>query len=263
MASTQGNCRKTRCKVECPRFDSFVLNRGNLRQATFEKDADYEAFLRVLREGFNKYSVEVFCFTLMHNHWHLILRPCEDGQMGRWAVSYAGLPQRTHCHTMHTIIAEVAGTCTNLGSRVFRFRMTGISMWLVDTSNVTHFVLALSLPRRSGDLDRFGDGTNPVSPTRRSFRLGHCRACRNGTSESIHHCRHRNSKRSARVWIVDGRWATRSGPKKWLKDTDCGTLLDRQVDHASVQNRKSRRTDANQPPSRFLSRPVFFLDWIH
>ena len=149
---------------------------------------------------------------------------------------------------------------TSSVTRVFRFRMTGISMWLVDTSNVTHFVLALSLPRRTGDLDLFGDGTNPVSPTHRSFHLGHCRACRNGTSESIHHCRHWNSKRSARVWIVDGQWATRSGPKKWLKDTDCGILFDRQVDHASVLNRKSRRTDPNQPPSRFLSRASQFLD---
>jgi len=101
VASTQGNCRKTRCKVECPHFDSFVLNRGNLRQATFEKDADYEAFLRVLREGFNKYSVEVFCFTLMHNHWHLILRPCEDGQMGRflrWVTATHTLPHHAHYH---------------------------------------------------------------------------------------------------------------------------------------------------------------------
>ncbi len=30
----------------------------------FEKDADYEAFIHVLHEGLEKYSVELFSFTL-------------------------------------------------------------------------------------------------------------------------------------------------------------------------------------------------------
>ena len=60
-----------------------VLNRGNARQLIFHKDQDYEAFIRVLADGLEKYDVELFSFTLMPNHWHLILRPQADGQMGR------------------------------------------------------------------------------------------------------------------------------------------------------------------------------------
>ena len=46
-----------------------ALNRGNARQKSFHKTADYEAFLRVLGEGLGRYSVELFSFTLMPNHW--------------------------------------------------------------------------------------------------------------------------------------------------------------------------------------------------
>ena len=71
-----------------------ALNRGNGRQTIFHKDEDYEAFLRVLGEGLDRYPVELFSFTLMPNHWHLVLRPSEDGFMGRmlrWVTA-------THTH---------------------------------------------------------------------------------------------------------------------------------------------------------------------
>ncbi|QDV47426.1 hypothetical protein Enr13x_73350 [Stieleria neptunia] len=36
-----------------------VLNRGNGRQTLFHKDADYEAFERVLHEGLEKHPVDL------------------------------------------------------------------------------------------------------------------------------------------------------------------------------------------------------------
>jgi len=44
-----------------------ALNRGNQRQEIFHKPGDYEAFIRVLDEGLQKYPVELFCFTLIEN----------------------------------------------------------------------------------------------------------------------------------------------------------------------------------------------------
>jgi putative transposase len=76
-----------------------ALNRGNARQKIFHKDEDYEAFLRVLGEGLQLYPVELFSFTLMPNHWHLVLRPSDDGMMGRmlrWVT--ATQTQRYHAH---------------------------------------------------------------------------------------------------------------------------------------------------------------------
>jgi len=76
-----------------------ALNRGNARQTIFHKDEDYQAFLRVLAEGLERYPVELFAFTLMPNHWHMVLRPTEDGLMGRmlrWVT--ATHTQRYHAH---------------------------------------------------------------------------------------------------------------------------------------------------------------------
>lgn len=79
-----------------------AINRGNARQTIFHKDEDYDAFLRVLAEGLAKYAVEVFSFTLMPNHWHLVLRPNQDGEMGRllrWVTATHTLRHHAHYHT--------------------------------------------------------------------------------------------------------------------------------------------------------------------
>ena len=81
---------------------TMALNRGNARQTIFHKPEDYEAFLRVLGEGLERYPVELFAFTLMPNHWHLVLRPAEDGGMGRmlrWVT--ATHTQRYHAALSH------------------------------------------------------------------------------------------------------------------------------------------------------------------
>ena len=55
-----------------------ALNRGNARRTIFHKHEDYQAFLRVLGDGLDRYPVELFSFVLMPNHWHMVLRPAED-----------------------------------------------------------------------------------------------------------------------------------------------------------------------------------------
>ncbi len=79
-----------------------ALNRGNSRQTIFHKHEDYDAFVRVLAEGLTKYSVQLYSFTLMPNHWHLVLRPTQDGQMGkflRWVTATHSLRYHAHYHT--------------------------------------------------------------------------------------------------------------------------------------------------------------------
>lgn len=78
-----------------------ALNRGNARQKIFKKHEDYEAFIRVLHEGLQKYRVELFSFTLMPNHWHLVLRPAKAGEMGRllrWVTATHTLRHHGHYH---------------------------------------------------------------------------------------------------------------------------------------------------------------------
>src|SRR5690606_1450663 len=64
-----------------------VLNRGNARDKIFHKPADYDAFLRVLKEAQRRYPVDLFALCLMPNHWHLVVRPRSDAALGdfmRW-----------------------------------------------------------------------------------------------------------------------------------------------------------------------------------
>jgi putative transposase len=71
-----------------PRADAageiyHVLNRGNGQQTIFHKEADYEAFERVLVEGLEKFPVRLYAYCWLPNHWHMVLSPEADGAMSK------------------------------------------------------------------------------------------------------------------------------------------------------------------------------------
>ena len=80
-----------------------ILHRGNNRQACFNNNGDYSAFLWWLREYSEKFMVEIHTWALMENHYHLLCTPqVEDGlscmvqALGRQYVRYFNrLNQRT------------------------------------------------------------------------------------------------------------------------------------------------------------------------
>jgi len=79
-----------------------ALNRGNLRATIFRKDGDYLAFERILAEGLDRYRVELYCYQLMPNHYHLVLRPLVDGEMSRfmkWVGGTHTMRYHAHYHT--------------------------------------------------------------------------------------------------------------------------------------------------------------------
>src|SRR5690349_18090492 len=62
-----------------------VLNRGNARSPIFEADGDYAAFLRALAETLARFPrLRLLAYCLMPNHWHLVLWPASDGELGRF-----------------------------------------------------------------------------------------------------------------------------------------------------------------------------------
>src|SRR5262245_39966713 len=61
-----------------------ALNRGNQRAAVFHKPGDYDAFVEAIIDARNKVLVDVLGFCLMPNHFHVVLRPHADGDLGRW-----------------------------------------------------------------------------------------------------------------------------------------------------------------------------------
>jgi len=56
-----------------------VHNRGSGRMNLFHKDGDYQAFVRVLAAGLERYPVDL----LMGNHGHLLLCPHTATALGR------------------------------------------------------------------------------------------------------------------------------------------------------------------------------------
>lgn len=71
-----------------------ALNRAVARLPLFQKEADYEAFERVLEEAHAKFPIQILAYCVMPNHWHFVLRPVEDGQLTAFLRCVA------HTHTM-------------------------------------------------------------------------------------------------------------------------------------------------------------------
>ena len=61
-----------------------VLNRGNARAEVFHEDGDYAAFLAAMAEASLRRPMRLAAYCLMPNHFHLVLRPHGDGDLGRW-----------------------------------------------------------------------------------------------------------------------------------------------------------------------------------
>ena len=156
-----------------------ALNRGNARQTIFRKAEDYEAFLRVLAEGLQRYPVELFSFTLLPNHWHMVLRPSEDGLMGRmlrWVT--ATHTQRYHAH-YHT---SGEGHLYQARFKSFRLLMT-ITFWLsAGTSSEIRYEQTWSSGRKIGVSVRCGDGHRGQTGIQPSCRRGQFLARRTGSN---------------------------------------------------------------------------------
>ncbi len=61
-----------------------VVNRGVRRLRLFDHDGDYRAWLQAFAEAQPRVAVEVFAYCLMPNHFHLVLRPSEDGHLSEF-----------------------------------------------------------------------------------------------------------------------------------------------------------------------------------
>jgi putative transposase len=58
-----------------------VLNRAVGRMQLFEKAADFQAFERVLGETRDAAPMRICAYSVMPNHWHLLLWPQHDGDL--------------------------------------------------------------------------------------------------------------------------------------------------------------------------------------
>jgi putative transposase len=76
-----------------------MLNRANGRATIFHKPADYEAFEQVLIKALDRSDLQLYAYCLMPNHWHLVVSPNKDGEMGRFGQWLCLThTQRHHAH---------------------------------------------------------------------------------------------------------------------------------------------------------------------
>jgi putative transposase len=59
-----------------------VINRGVGRMRMFLKDADFEAFERTIEKTLESRPMRICAYCLLSNHWHFVLWPEHDGDLG-------------------------------------------------------------------------------------------------------------------------------------------------------------------------------------
>jgi putative transposase len=77
-----------------------VLNRTVAGLPLFRKEADYEAFERIMIEAQERHPLRILAWCLMRNHWHFVVWPREDGEVTdyfRWLA---------HTHAMRWHVAH-------------------------------------------------------------------------------------------------------------------------------------------------------------
>lgn len=74
-----------------------VMNRGVRRWRLFDSDLEYQVCLQILGEALERHPAEMFAYCLMPNHFHLVVRPVEDGQLSKLMQWFSG----THSRRWH------------------------------------------------------------------------------------------------------------------------------------------------------------------
>jgi putative transposase len=70
-------------RVVAPGIPHHVTQRGNARRFILKTDADRSIYLHLLRQGLERYGVELTGYCLMSNHVHLIVVPRNKDALAR------------------------------------------------------------------------------------------------------------------------------------------------------------------------------------
>jgi putative transposase len=91
-------------RIQYPGAVYHVTCRGNERRNIFRNDEDRQEFLRLLSLSLNIYSVKLFAYVLMNNHFHLLVET-PLGNLGefmrRFNITYTGYFNRSSRRTGH------------------------------------------------------------------------------------------------------------------------------------------------------------------
>lgn len=82
-----------------------VINRSNGRNTIFENKKEYELFEELLLIAQELFETRILAYTIMPNHFHLLLHPRQNGELGKfmhWLTT-------THTRKYHTQTKTIGG----------------------------------------------------------------------------------------------------------------------------------------------------------
>ena len=80
-----------------------VINRSARKLVLFAQPADYRAFLTILSEALERHPVRLVAYTLMPNHWHLVVGPTDTTALSRclhWVTATHAIRLNQHRRTV-------------------------------------------------------------------------------------------------------------------------------------------------------------------
>ena len=123
-----------------------ALNRTVAGLPLFRKQADYEAFTRIMLDAHRRHPIRVLAWSLMPNHWHFVLWPQTDGELT------AHLRWLSHTHAMRWHVAHgTVGRGHLYQGRFKSFPVQDDEYFLRVCRNVERNALTANLVQRAED----------------------------------------------------------------------------------------------------------------
>jgi putative transposase len=69
-------------RVDVADYAYHVINRASGRSRIFETEADYALFEELLNKTKEETDMRILAYCIMPNHWHLVVYPRNDGDLG-------------------------------------------------------------------------------------------------------------------------------------------------------------------------------------
>jgi REP element-mobilizing transposase RayT len=91
-------------RIQYPNAVYHVTCRGNERQDIFQDDEDRKRFLQILIQAINIYSIKLYSYVFMSNHFHLLLETPKANLsefMRKFNITYTGYYNRRHDRVGH------------------------------------------------------------------------------------------------------------------------------------------------------------------
>jgi len=69
-------------RVDIANYPYHIINRTVMRLRIFDTDKDYDRFEKIIEGAVENVDMKIIAYAIMPNHWHFLLYPEKDGNLG-------------------------------------------------------------------------------------------------------------------------------------------------------------------------------------